>query len=165
VVPEMRCDLDHLGPQDPQDHERQKQGLTVSLVVEAGAGQRPDEEGVPDDGEVDQARDVDGVDTPGEVDPGVPVAETREVAAPGGPGLSEDLSVELARISEGRDYLTLRSVLDANLPTFSQDPSGDVVVIVWVEGSEKSEEELLILETSAEFFVLENFASDSRSSA
>lgn len=165
VLPEMRPDLDHLGPQDPQHHERQKNGLTVSLVVEAGAGQRPYEEGIPDDGEVDQARDVDCVDAPGEVDPGVQVAETREVAAPGRPSLSEDLSVKLARVAEGRGDFTLGGVLDANLPAVAQDPSGDVVVIVWVERSEKTEEESLILETSAECFVLEDLCSNSRGSA
>lgn len=162
VIPKVRRDFDHLGAQDPQHHKRQQQGVMVSRVVEVGAGQRPDEEGVPDESEVEEARDVDGVDAPGEVAPGVPVSEAREVAAPGRPGLSEDLPVELARVAEGGDDAAFGNVLDADLPAVAKDPSGDVVVVVWVERSEKTEEESLILETSAEVLVLEDFSANGR---
>lgn len=149
-------DLDNLGDQDPSHHERQQEGLVVRVEVEAGAPESTDKEGIPDDGEADQLGDVDGIHAPGVVAPGVQAAEARRATAPGRPGLAADLSVEGGGVSERREDLCVRGVLDFDLPLVAQHPARDAVVLVHVHGAPEAEEVVLVEVLGAEGFAAED---------
>lgn len=132
----------------------------IRVEVEAGATEGADKEWIPDGGETDQLGDVDGIHAPGVVAPGVQAAEARRAATPGRPGLAADLSVEGGGVSERREDLGVRGVLDLDLPLVTQHPAGDAVILVHVHGAPETKEVVLVEVLGAEGLAAQDRGAD-----
>jgi hypothetical protein len=152
--------LDHLGEQDPGQHEHHQERLVVRAEVEAGAPEGVHEQGVPDGSEAHKLGDVDGVDAPGVSAPGVQAAQARRAATPGCPCLAADLLVEGGRVAQRREDLRLGGVLDVDLPPAAHYPAGDAVIVVRVEGAPGAKKIVLVEEAAAEAIAAQDGGAD-----
>lgn len=156
IAAEVRPSLDELGGEDPEDHD-------VELGPFIGKMKPHDaQEVVPEDGEVDHAGDVDGVDRVRLGGPGAGGQERARVGAEGGTGPAERRGEVLGEPAEGRLDLAVLVRLDADAKALLKDPAGDEVVIVRTEGTPDHTHETngLVEVTVAEFGVANNVGAD-----
>lgn len=120
----------------------------------------PHKKRIPDSRKVDHLRDVHRVHAPGKMPPGVPLPQTRHVAAKSRPRLAEELPVEPARVAQRREHGALARGLHAHPPAAAQHPPRDEVVVVRVQRAEQAEEEALVGVAAAEVRVVEDLGAD-----
>lgn len=158
---EVAEDFDGLGEDNPG--EKSGEGVLGLRGVEVPGrlGEEVNQGGIGEERKVGEAGQVDGVDAVRLSGPDSAFGE--EAAGVGSPSrasptaaLTEKLGVDrLADTDSGLDFCVL-GILNPEFPTVGNHVAGDIVVIVGVERSEKTEEEHLVEVAGLELLVFEN---------
>ena len=139
VPPEMRGRFYGFGKQDPSE---EADGAVFFHHVRrggrggAGAAKRVHQQRIPDQSEVEQRGEMDGVDAVGLAAPVARGKEGARVAAVGGAGPAEALGEEFRVGAQCRFDGGRVRVLDPEIPVVRDHPAGYKVVVVGVEGAD-----------------------------